>query len=409
MSDSFDFTSREFKIDPFPLIRKMQDAGPVIRARLPMVGNRFITTTHQATIDLLKGSDRFAMEPKNAGKRSMTWWWILLPKSARRMSKNMLTSDEPDHRRLRGLVDQVFTKRHVEGMRRDIETLADRCLDEFSARSQNNEPADFVETVARPFPLAVICEMLGIPEEDRPNLTGFFDGMLKSKSLLIIVRYLPKFYELTGYFEKLFEKVRRQPDDGMISALVHAEENGEQLSEDELLTMVYLLFVAGHETTVHLLSGSLWALARWPEECARLRDDPALMNSAVDELLRYVSPVQITKPRFVREDMEFHESKLKRGEMVFGFLMGGNYDESVFPEPWKLDLGRSPNPHLSFGGGIHHCLGFQLAKLEVSILLSKWLERFPNWELGVPVDQVLWYERFGLRAVSELPVRGRVN
>ncbi|MDF1751394.1 MAG: cytochrome P450 [Verrucomicrobiales bacterium] len=397
-----DLTSQGFKNDPIPVIRGSQKAGSLIRTKLPLIGKCYLTTTHAATTDLLKGKDRFAMQPKNAGKRDLTWWFNFLPQSMRRLSKNMLTSDEPDHRRLRSLVDQAFHRQSLADLRSRVEELCDAYLDRLE--SANQDPVDFVSTVARPFPLTVICEMLGIPEKDRPQLMGVFEGMLKSNNLFELIRLLPKFKELTNYFEGLFETVRANPGPGLISALVHAEEDGDQLDKDELMTMVYLLFVAGHETTVHLLSGGLWALEKFPEERERLRKAPAIIETGIDELLRFVSPVMITKPRFAKQDMEFHGTQVRRGEMIIGFLAAANFDEAVFEDPEELNLSRKPNPHTSFGGGIHFCLGFQLARMEGQILFTKLLERYPDVHLAIDPDDVLWYKRFGLRGLSELPV-----
>ena len=400
---TFDFSSPQFKHDPQPVLEAMGESGALVSSKIPTLGRCFVTANHAATTDLLKGVDQFAMEPKNAGKKSYTWWWNLAPEPLRRMSKNILQSDEPDHRRLRGLVDNAFHRQNLNNLQERIEKLSDSYLDQLD--SQSNEPRDFIELVARRLPITVICEMLGIPENDRAWLTDFFVTMVKkSNNLLSILMFMPRFKPLFRYFEDLFDEIRDNPRPGLISALVQAKEEGDGLDDDELLTMVFVLFLAGHETTVHLLSGSLWALSRFPKERARLQANPSLMDTGVDELLRYVSPVMMTKPRFAKEEMTFHGVDLKQADLLVGFLISANYDPSVFANPAQLDLSRKPNRHTSWGDGIHFCLGAQLAKMETRILLTKLFDRYPDIQLAVAPNKVAWNKGPFLRSMSELPV-----
>jgi len=396
----YDISSPLFKLDPFPVFEEMRADGPVVWTKVPMIGKIRLATTHAAVSDVLKGKDKFALNPKNAGRNSMPGlgWWM--PKSLTILTKNMLTSDEPDHRRLRGLVDKAFHRQNLDAFRDQLESLADKFLDQLP----KSGTIDFVEKVAKPFPLAVICELLGIPEKDRSWLSGRVEKLTTASNAISMMLAFSGIKKLLRYFENLFEDVRKQPCDGLISALVHAEEDGEKLDTDELLAMVFMLFLAGHETTIHLLGGGLWTLETFQSEKKRLFSDPGLMEPAVDELLRHVSPVQITKPRYAIEDMEFHGVELKRGEPVMAFLASANSDPEVFEDPTNLDLSRKPNPHLAFGAGIHFCLGFQLARMEGQIIFSKMYERFPNLKLDVAVSDVEWKKRIGMRALKGLPV-----
>lgn len=396
----YDISSPRFKLDPFPTFEEMRADGPVVWAKLPIIGKIPLATTHAAANDILKGKDKFALNPKNAGRKSMaglTWW---MPKSLLILTKNMLTSDEPDHRRLRSLVDKAFHRQNLDSFQGRLDALANQFLDQLP----KSGTVDFVEKVAGPFPLAVICELLGIPEQDRSWLSGRVEKLTTASSPLGTMMALSGIKKLTRYFERHFEEVRSQPREGLISALVHAEEDGEKLDTDELLAMVFMLFIAGHETTIHLLGGGLWTLENFPDEKRRLLADPDLMESAVDELLRHVSPVQFTKPRYAMEDMKFHGFELKRGEPIMAFLASANADPAVFENPTDLDLSRKPNPHLAFGAGIHFCLGFQLARMEGRLIFSKMYERYPDLRLAVPAKDVEWKTRIGMRALKSLPV-----
>jgi cytochrome P450 len=211
--------------------------------------------------------------------------------------------------------------------------------------------------------------------------------------------------KLLAYLRKEIEVCRRAPRPGLISELVRAEEDGDKLSEDELVSMVFLLLLAGFETTTHLITGSIIALEQNPEQKAWLLADPAArMERAVEELARYASPVQSTKPRYIARDAEFFGASLKRGEIIMALVGAANADPAQFEHPESLQLDRMPNPHLVFSSGIHFCLGMQLARVETQSALIRLYARFPNLQIPAP-DQLAWIERIGLRGVKSLPVR----
>lgn len=421
---AFDITSPAAKRDPATVLAEMRAAGPVVRARFPLIGETWLATSYAAVNGLLGDRDAFVMEGARAGKRGVAGlkWWM--PRSLRLLTDNMLLKDDPDHRRLRGLVDAAFHKRGIAEMRPRIGAIADRMLDDFAevagaaaARGGGNDQgvADLVAHVARPFPLAVICELLGIREDDRPMLMKWVGGITNVASPVRFLFALPGLKKLTRYLQGEIDACRREPRDGLISDLVQAEvANGEgvaRLTDNEMLSMVNLLFIAGHETTVHLISGSVIALLQHPEQKARLMSDwPAGASDAVQELLRWVCPVQMTKPRYVAADMEFHGAALKRGDYVMGVLAAANRDPAAFnggafEDADALDLARTPNRHLAFGAGMHFCLGAQLARAEAEIVLEKLFTRWPDLALAVGEDELAWGKHPGLRAVTALPLR----
>jgi cytochrome P450 len=396
-----DLTSQAFLRDPFPTLTRLRQAGPIVRVKLPFLGKTWLATTHEAVNEVLKDDTTFVRDPRNAGRRQFAGqrWWM--PRTLRVLGENMLGHDDPAHRRLRRLVDQAFNRQSVEGLRPRIGALCDQLLDGLSGPGV----VDLMEGLARPLPLAVICELLGLPEEDRPRFRAWAGALMSATSLWGIFRFLPNLFRLVGYFKGHFEQVRRQPRPGLMTALVQAEQDGERLSENELLAMAFLLLLAGHETTVHLIGGGLLALLEWPEQKARLLADGSLLSGAVEELLRFVCPVQITKPRYCSRDLEFHGQALGRGDYLLALLAAANADPARFADPQRMDITRSPNPHVSFGTGMHFCLGAQLARVETQVVVEKVLGRFPNLSLAVPGHALKYTGRLGIRALKTLPVR----
>jgi cytochrome P450 len=224
-------------------------------------------------------------------------------------------------------------------------------------------------------------------------------------SLWGIFRFLPNLFRLTGYFQSYFEECRRHPGPGLVTALVQAEQDGDRLSENELLAMTFLLLLAGHETTVHLIGGGVLALLESPEQKAQLLADWSLVPSAVEELLRFVCPVQIAKPRYVSRDVEFHGWSGRRGDVIIPVLASANADPARFEDPQRMDVTRSPNPHVAFGTGKHFCLGAQLARVEAQVAVERLFTRFPNLSLAVPESALRYTGRIGIRALVGLPVR----
>jgi cytochrome P450 len=402
----FDFTSQAFKRNPFPTFAQMRSAGPVIRIRVPFFGKVWMATRYEAVTELLRDHHRFVQNPSAGGNRWMGALVRWLPGSLQPLATNMLLRDPPDHRRLRGLVDQAFQRQSVEALRPRLEALANEALDNLSAQAAHSRGGvDLLAHFARPFPLAVICELLGLPAEDRPRFTRWASRFSNSSSLLGILWGFVGISKLMQYIREEFRRQRRHPRGGLMADLIEAEEAGDRLSEDELVAMVFLLLAAGHETTLHQIACSVLTLFDHPQQLAELRADWGFADSAAQELLRHVSFAQLSKPRYAREETAFFGQTIRRGEMIFACLASANSDPEVFTNPEQLDLHRHPNRHVAFGSGIHVCLGAKLARVETAIALERLFTRFPGLRLAIPRSQVRYLSRFGTRALIALPVK----
>jgi cytochrome P450 len=399
----FNIVSASFKADPAPTFAAMRAAGAVIPLRLPFVGRVWVTTTYEATQAMVKGNGLFVQEGRNAGKSGVagfSWW---LPKPIKALANNMLQKDEPDHRRLRKLVDSAFARRDVLAMRPDVEKVADRIIDGFEGKDE----VELVEAYARQLPLAVICDLLGLPEGDRTEFSALAQQALTINNAVGLILAAGAFNKMLDYGRRQIEAVRRTPRPGLISELVSAEEAGDKLDEHELLSMIVLLLIAGFETTRHLIADSVIFLEQHPEQKAWLLADPAeRIERAVEELARYASPVQSTKPRYVSRDANFFGAHLKRGDVILAMLASANSDPAMFDHPDELRLDRFPNQHLVFSSGVHFCLGMQLARLEAQSALVRLYARFPDLSLARP-DGIEWIERLGLRGPKALWIRPR--
>jgi len=396
----YDLSSSAYHANPHGVFAAMRADGPVARAHIPVLGKTWLAVTHEASAAMLKNEALFVRETVNAGLgegAEFRWW---MPGFFRPLTRNMLSLDDPDHRRLRGLVDQAFQRRGIEEMRPRIAEIADALLDDMA----RGERADIMADYARDLPLTVICELLGLPEADRPQLKRWMGGLTRMSGIVSLFGAMPGMYRLVRYLKAHFKHVRANPRGGLISGLIEAEHDGARLTEDELLSMVFLLFIAGHETTVHLISGGVLALLRHPEQRRALVADWSRLPLAVEECLRYVTPVQMTKPRYAREATALAGVSIARGESVMALLAAANADPAKFDEPERFDISRKPNPHLAFSTGVHFCLGFQLARAEAQVAFERLFTRFPELSLGVADNEIQWRHRFGLRALAALPV-----
>jgi cytochrome P450 PksS len=314
----------------------------------------------------------------------------------------MLTTDEPDHARLRGVVDEAFRRRAVLDMEPRIMAIAGELADALFAEGS---PADLVDRYARRLPLSVICELLGLPLADRPKFEAWALGFTRFNSALGFIAVVPKIYAMKRYMEERLDDARTNGGAGLIAEIVRVEKEGGTISRDEMVSMMFLLLFAGHETTTHLISGSVRELLINPGLRDWLEEDWGRAEVAVEEFLRFVSPVQFSKPRFVRRDTELGGVRLKKGEKVMPMLVAGNLDPQANPHPEKLDLERKPNRHIAFGAGIHFCLGHQLARLEGRCALKALFERWPRLALAMEDSRLRWRSRAGIRALERLPVR----
>jgi cytochrome P450 len=393
-----DFVSQAYFRNPAAEIEKLRSAGPVVEVQFPMIGKVWTTTTQDLADRVLKDSETFTIRTGIGGVAGLQWW---MPRILRTLANHMLSMDEPDHRRLRDIVDEAFRRRAVLEMEPRILAIADEFAGELFA---DGSPADLVDRYARTLPLSVICELLGLPLADRPKFTAWASGFTRLTGTIGLLSLIPNILAMRRYLEGQLEAVRANGGTGLIAELVRVEREGGQISRDEMVAMVFLLLFAGHETTTHLISGSVYELLRNPGLRDWLEEDWSRAGVAVEEFLRFISVVQFTKPRFVRKDIELGGVRLKKGDKIMPMLAAANFDPQANAHPEKLDLARKPNRHLAFGTGIHFCLGHQLARLEGICALKSLFRRWPKLELAVDESQIKWRRRPGLKAVEHLPV-----
>jgi cytochrome P450 len=400
-----DLASPRFKANPYPFYARLRNEAPVWRTTLRDRRMAWLVTRYEDVAGVLK--DRtFAKDPLNAmdpeQQRAKTPW---VPGFLKPLERNMLDRDEPDHARLRALVSKAFTPRLVERLRGRIEALCEELLDAMERKGGRQGGAELVADYALPLPATVIAELLGVPAEDHAKFHRWSSRVVSVSSSRDMMRALPAALAFVRYLRKMFERRRIDPKDDLMTALVRAEEAGDKLSEDELLAMGFLLLVAGHETTVNLIASGTLALLENPDQMEKLKEDPSLIGPAVEELLRYTSPVEMATERYAREDVEVAGTTIPRGELVLAVLGSANRDERHFEDPDALDLARDPNRHLAFGrGGVHHCLGAPLARMEGQIAVGAFLRRFPEASLAVRPDSLRWRRGLFLRGLKRLPL-----
>ena len=393
-----DFTSQAFFRDPAAAIERLRASGPVVETRFPIVGKVWITTTYECTARVLKDSAVFTLRKPGGGPAGLRWW---MPAFVGTLANNMLTMDEPDHTRLRGIVDEAFRRRAILEMAPHIRAIADDLAGKLFA---DGSPADLVGRYARVLPLSVICELLGLPPSDRPRFIAWANTVSRVTNMLGFLRMIVGLWRMKRYLEERLRHAREHGGDGLIAELVRVEMEGGRISADEMVSMVFLLLGAGSETTTHLISGSVYELLKKPALRDWLEQDWSRAGLAVEEFLRFVSPVQFSKPRFVQQDVDLGGVRLKQGDRIMVMVAAANMDPQANEHPEQLDLQRRPNRHISFGTGIHFCLGHQLARIEGMCALEALFTRWPGLRLAVAPADIRWRKRPGLRSIEKLPV-----
>ncbi|HVH17433.1 MAG TPA: cytochrome P450 [Myxococcota bacterium] len=368
--------SPAWRRDPYPYYRRLRETAPTYRS--PLLGVT-VLTRYDDVLSVLRDPRFSVRRSESRAFQRLNPFAELSPEFQSMIERNLLMLDPPDHTRLRGLVAKAFTPRVVETMRPRIEALVEELLDRVAADGEMELVRDFAE----PLPVIVIAELLGLPREDRAAFKRWADELAVLVDPVAIVGGLGRvqgaFDEFCAYLRAAFAARRAAPRDDLISALVAAEDRGDVLSEAELISTLILILGAGHETTTNLLGNAVLALLRNPGERKRLQDDPELGESAVEEFLRYDSPVQATD-RMAKEDLHIGPALVRQGEFAVLLLGAANRDPARFAEPDRLDLARRDNHHVAFGQGLHFCLGATLARLEARIAIDALLRRFPDFD-----------------------------
>ena len=417
----------QFMTNAFETYAQLREKGPVVRvkfggagdteekenARNPFFQRETVFVSHYDDVVATLLDDRFSvdvfsqMTPEERENQ---------PEGAaefRPLARSLISIDPPDHTRIRKLVQPSFTGRGMEAMRGSIQEVVDRLLDgverdaEARGETPGNRRMELVSQFAYPFPVTVISDLLGIPREDREQIRGWTENLLRidrGRDQGIDEEVRRGLRDFTSFLKELFARKRREPTDDMISRMVRAEEEDETLSEDEILSTVFLMYLAGHVTTVNLVGSGVVALLTHPDQLAKLQADPSLAKNVVEETLRYWGPVDFIGRRFAKEDLAIAGTEIPKGEQVTVSLLSANRDPERFANPDVFDITRpDANRHVAFGKGIHVCLGAPLARIEGQIAFETLIRRYPELRLAVPEDEIVWSGSF-LRGFRQVPL-----
>lgn len=387
--------------DPFPVYARLRREAPVSMGRTQLDRGKVHLVTRYDDVMQVHTDPRLSSDHMRYGQAGMVKY---APRVFKLLVDSMVFKDDPDHKRLRGLVNKAFTPKRVQAMQEDIARIVDQLVDRLAEKGT----VDLVRDFAVPLPLGVISTMMGVSAHDRDDfhrwVEEFTEQSAAGGSVRTMLKMLPTGRKMTKLFDRLAEQRRRDPDDGLITALVRAQEGDDRLSDHEVIAMIFLLLLAGHDTTANLIGSSILALLEHPDQMARLREDPALIETAVEELLRFTTPVPCGAARIATEDLEIGGYAIPKGAHVLGMIISANRDEAVFDRAEELDLGRNPNRHLAFAFGSHFCLGNQLARMEGRLAINALVQRFPNMRLAVPEEELRYKPTESLRGLRSLPL-----
>ncbi|MEQ7123639.1 cytochrome P450 [Actinopolymorpha sp. B11F2] len=400
-----------FFTDPYAVYAALRHEGPVRRVMLPNGWDVWVVTRYAEARAAL-ADPRLRKDPRVLTEQfdddAMRDDEIV----AASLRAHMLNADPPDHTRLRKLVTKAFTARRIDGLRPRIEAITDQLLDDLAARVGDG-PVDLLDTFAFPLPITVICDLLGVPPADRDDFRAWSTTIVSDGT---DEEVQVASYAMASYLDRLLADKRADPGDDLLTALIHARDDEDRLDEHELVSMAFLLLVAGHETTVNLIGNGTLALLRHPDQLAHLQRDPSLLPGAVEELLRYDGPVNLATMRFTAEPVVLGTDsgtrdgdgatgvEIPAGEFVLVSLASADHDGSRFADPDRLDVTRPAGGHLAFGHGIHYCLGAPLARLEGEIAFTRLLGRFPGLRLAGAPAELRWRNSSLIRGLERLPV-----
>ena len=379
---------------PTPVLNELRENRPVVQIQFPDGRTGWLVTRY-ADVRQVLVDPRFSRAAASAPEVAQGGLSVLA-------AETILGMDPPEHTRLRKLVMRAFTARRVEQLRPRVVALVDHLLDDLATRPR---PVDLVEHFSLPLPVNVICELLGVPATDLPTFHAWSDTLMgdlhRDPAEMQVA-----LGQLAGYFTTLIAAKRAEPADDLMSALIAARDEQDRLSERELVMLCLAVLIAGHETTANQINLFLLTLLHHPDELARLRATPEAVPQAVEELMRFTQLGEsgAGMPRVATEEVELSGVRIPAGAAVFPALLSANRDPAAFDDPDRLDLSRGEVPHLGFGAGIHHCLGAQLARMELQEALAGLLRRFPGIRVAVPESQLHFKEGMVLRSLHSLPV-----
>jgi len=397
----YDLFGDAFRAAAYETFARMRAEDPVSRQRGVDGTMHWFVSRYDDVVSVLLDDERFVRDAALALDARELAAYDKGADVFRSVDTHMLNREGADHRRLRRLVSRAFAPRLVDQLRPRVEEIANELLEEVGPHGE----MDLVERFAFPLPITVIAELLGIPVADRERFREWSNAIV-SRALIRddMHAFRAQMEEFVDYLLRLFARRRGTPGDDLISALVAAEEAGDTLSEAELSSTVALLIIAGHESTVSLIGNAVLALLEHPAQRDRLVREPALLPSAIEELVRYDGPVERALHRWAREDVVLGGRTIRRGEVVIALLGSADRDPAQFECPDELDLGRRDNPHVGFGRGSHYCPGAPLARLETEVALSTLLSRLVGLRLAVPVAELRWRPVALFRSLVSLPV-----
>lgn len=389
------------RANPHPVYARMRREQPLYHFDSMNIGAPvWIATRYDDCVSLLRDTRLFKDDARLTPLLRERYAALVSPVTS--MNRHLLRMDPPDHTRLRALVQKGFSSQIVDGLRPRIQAIIDDLIDGAVAAGGMDLIADF----AVPLPVTVIAEMLGIPAEDRSRFRAWSQLLVSTPNTPEnLARKHATLAEFAAYLHALVGSRRTEPQGDLVSALVAASEEDDRLESSELISTIFLLLIAGHETTVNLIGNGMLALLQHPEQRRRLVEEPALIGSAIEEMLRFDGPVENATVRWSAEEIEIRGTRIPAGEIVLPSLLAANRDPEQFPEPDTFDIARTPNRHIAFGFGIHYCLGAHLARVEGALAVRALLDRLPGLALATGADALSWTSGLLMHGMLSMPVR----
>ncbi|AKR35587.1 MAG TPA: cytochrome P450 [Bacillus sp. (in: Bacteria)] len=399
IEDGINLASAQFKEDAYEIYKESRKKQPILFVNQVEIGKEWLITRYEDALPLLK-DNRLKKDWTNVFSQDIKNMYLSVDNSDH-LTTHMLNSDPPNHSRLRSLVQKAFTPKMIAQLDKRIERIADDLISDIERKGTLN----LVDDYSFPLPIIVISEMLGIPKEDQAKFRIWSHAVIASPETPEEIKETEKqLSEFITYLQYLVDIKRKEPKEDLVSALILAESEGHKLSARELYSMIMLLIVAGHETTVNLITNTVLALLENPNQLQLLKDNPKLIDSAIEEGLRYYSPVEVTTARWAAEPFQIHDRTIEKGDMVVIALASANRDETVFENPEVFDITRENNRHIAFGYGSHFCLGAPLARLEAKIAITTLFNRMPELQIKGNREEIKWQGNYLMRSLEELPL-----